>query len=261
VTQAGHHIDDDLLSAFVDDELAAEEVAHVQSHVVSCVECQARIDEFRTVRDLLRKLPSLTPPREFTLGPRLIVDPPNVVQMRRWFRTARTAAAALAAIWIGLSAGALYVDFGSQPSAGAVGLAQPQVASAPVPAAQNAAAATAQSPRAAVPAAAVAKPVPPAAPVAQAGAALARPSASPQPDDQVAAATSVNPLPTPVPAVQPTAIPPPLPVAARAGTSDPAAPLRTAAIVVGLLTLLSLFATFLMWRRIKQAAAQSQPSS
>jgi hypothetical protein len=79
--------------------------------------------------------------------------------------------------------------------------------------------------------------------------------ASPQPDDQVAAATTVNPLPTPAPVIRPTAVPPPLPVAVGVSAGDPAAPLRTAALVAGVLTLLAVLAALVMWRRVKQLAS------
>ena len=138
MTHQTDHIDDELLSAFVDDQLTPDEKALVQQHLASCSACQARLEELRSVIALIRELPELELPRDFALGPRLLVDPPNVIRLRRVYSVARTAAASLAAVFVLLSVGALYVD--TRPgSATVTELAQPKAASAPAAADSQAA--------------------------------------------------------------------------------------------------------------------------
>jgi anti-sigma factor RsiW len=242
VSQPTDHLDDELLSALVDAELSSDEMAFAQSHLASCTECNERLENFRSVAVLVRRLPELEPPRDFALGPRLVVDPPNVIRLRRWYTATRAAAASLAAVFVLLAAGALYID--SRPGVvPAAELAKPQVLSS-APASQ---AAPAAAPRAAVPQAS------PALAPAAGAAAAARPAAPSQPDDQVAATTSVRPLPTLAPT--PTVVVPLARVVAAAQPSDagdPAGPVRLAAIAAGILAALSLLATLLVRHRLSR---------
>ena len=243
MTQPTDHLDDEVLSALVDAELSPDETAFAQSHLASCAECRERLEDFRSVAVLVRRLPELEPPRDFALGPRLLVDPPNVIRLRRWYTATRTAAASLAAVFVLLAAGTLYID--SRPGVvPAAQVAKPQVlSSAPASGAQPAAA-----PRAAVPP----QPSPALAPAPAAGAAAAaRPAAPTQPDDQVAATTSVRPLPTLAPT--PTAVVPLARVvdaAEPAEAGDPAGPVRLAAIGIGILAAFSLLATLVVRHRL-----------
>ena len=143
--QPGDHIADLILSAAIDDQLTPDEARQANAHLETCSVCRARLDELRSVVGLLRALPELEVPRDFSLGPRLVADPPNVVRLRRWYGFARAGAASLAAAFVFLSAGALYVD--SQPGTSTVGLsAQSQFASAPAPAAPQSGAAVKSAP-------------------------------------------------------------------------------------------------------------------
>lgn len=246
--QPTDHLDDEVLSTLVDDQLTPAEAATAQSHLGMCDVCQARIDEFRSVALLLRSLPDLDPPRDFALGPREVADPPNVIRLQRWYAATRVAAASLAAVFVVLSAGTLYVD--SRPPSGRTAEVAPsQLASAPAAADANngAAAGAAAAPRPATSPVAAVAPAPPAAPAA----ARSVPT-TPQADDQVAAATSSRPLPTPLPTAT-VALPPPAARIAQATADalDPAAPLRTAAFVVGLLAVLTLLATLVIRHRLR----------
>jgi anti-sigma factor RsiW len=259
VTQSADHIGDDLLSTLVDDQLTPDEAERVRAHLARCAACQERLEEFRSVAALLRGLPELEPPRDFSLGPRLVADPPNVIRLRRWYVVARTSAATLAAAFVFLSVGALYVD--SRPAAGASirvstsGDASapraPEVAPPPTtaPAAVRAAA-PASAPGAAAPAA-----VPAASPAVGAAAAARPAPGKPQPDDQVAAATSINPLPTLPPTPQPTAVALSAPSTVSNVPPDPAAPLRNAALGVGILAVLTLLAALAVRHRLRQSAS------
>jgi hypothetical protein len=254
VTQPASHIDDDRLSAFVDQQVSQDDSAQVIAHLKTCSDCQARLDGFRSVAALLRRLPEVEPPPDLTVGPRLLVDPPNVVRLRRWYTASRVAAAALAAVFVFLSAGTLYVD--SRPGASAaVQVAKPQVLSAPEAPAQNAASpAAARAADALTPAQSPAA-APAQAPAAGAAAAASRPSAiSPQADDQVAAATSVSPLPTQIPTPVPTAFV--VPVAALVANTPPdsGAPLGTGAVAVGILAVAALLFAIVVRHRLLRAS-------
>jgi anti-sigma factor RsiW len=239
VTQPLPHVDDDILSALVDQQLTPDEADRVGAHLQTCPECQARLDRFRAVATLLRQLPEVEPPRDFSVGPRVLVDPPNVVRLRRWYTATRVAAGALAAVFVFLLAGTLYVD--SQP--GASGSAPPAALSAPareaatiVPTIAARAAVAAQAP-------------------AAGAAAAPRPAAiNPQADDQVAAATSVSPLPTPVPTPAPTLVIVPVTAPVVGEPAPSAATFGTAAVLVGILAVLALLTAVIVRRRLQRAS-------
>jgi Putative zinc-finger len=234
VMHPGQHLADESLSALVDEQLNAEEARSARAHLETCSACQQHLDELRSVVALLRAMPDVEPPRQFLLGPRAVADPPNVVRLRRWYGGTRAAAASLAAVFVFLSVGALYIDL--QPAASPTSLAaKPQLPTAPADANQSA-------PTPAVKAAAPA----PAAAVRQAPA-----GAQGAESDQVAAATSVRPLPTPVPTPSPTPLPLPLPRPVTSTELDAAAPLRTAAAIVGVLAALTLLVTVLVRHRLQ----------
>jgi hypothetical protein len=255
------HLADDVFSALVDDRLSPQEVSVAQAHLGTCSVCQARLEEMRTLVGLLQSLPSIDPPRDFRIGPRLVADPPNVVRLRRWYAWTRVAAGALAAAFVFLSAGTLYVD--SRPIATLETLAskaQPASdAAAPPPGAQPPAAAPGSLP--AAPAAASGGQAPAQAPQAPASGAAVRSMAAPNPTstetaDQIAAATSVSPLPTQVPT--PTLVARTSASVASSPTtspqSDPGAPLRTAAALVGILAAFGVLAALVIRHRLRAAS-------
>jgi hypothetical protein len=286
------HLGDDVLSALADDQLAPDEGSRAQAHLGTCSDCQARLAEIQDLVGLLRALPSVDPPRDFRLGPRPVADPPNVIRLRRWYAWTRAGAGALAAAFVFLSVGTLYVDSRAVPSSATLASkaqpAAPEVATAPqqnpsAPAARNATGGTAsdaaapappaagapaaQPPAAPAPASA-ARPaaVPAASPAAQApGAAAAAPAVrsqaapaptSTEPGDQIAAATTVRPLPTQVPT--PTVLPQPSAGFATSSLpqsqADPAAPLRIAASVVGVLAAFGILLALYVRHRLQAAS-------
>ena len=300
------HLSDETLSALLDQQLEPGDLRAANVHVEACASCAERLAELRSVVTLLRSLPELEPPRDFSLGPRLVADPPNVIRLQRWYTWTRAGAASLAAAFVFLVGGTVYLDSAaprttasgspqlevksapstfsaaapaSKPAPAAPTIARDRTADAGAPAAapaavqqapaaaQQAPAATQQAPAAAQPAPASAQQAPaagqaapPAAPAARAPALAnqAQPSgateAAPQPAaeapaDQIVAATSVRPLPT----QPPTPAPEPAPVAATVPTNttlDPAAPLRTAAVVAGVLAVLALLLTLIVRHRL-----------
>jgi hypothetical protein len=253
VTQPTKHIDDEILSAFVDNQITPDEVAHVQEHLATCAECSAHFDGFQGVAQLLRGLPEIEPPRDLALGPRLVADPPNVIRLQRWYTATRAVAASLAAVWVLLSVGALYVD--SRPSAAtSAQVAQPRLLASPSEADGSDAAPPALNQPATAPQASPAPQAPVRAAAPQsAGAAAAKPATTPQADDQVAATTSVRTLPTlPPPTLAPTPRPASAPPFVQpAASSDPAAFLRAIAEIVGVLAVLALVAAMVVRRRLQ----------
>lgn len=66
------HIEDwdeqrERLSAYLDDELGADERAALERHLPGCARCQAELADLRGVRALLRTLPAPAAPRSFVL--------------------------------------------------------------------------------------------------------------------------------------------------------------------------------------------------
>ena len=68
-SMTGHH-PDDLLSAFLDDELEPEETAEIEGHLVACSVCRRDLAEVELVRTTLRRMPTLQAPTD--LVPRLV---------------------------------------------------------------------------------------------------------------------------------------------------------------------------------------------
>jgi hypothetical protein len=254
--QPASHIDDDALSAFVDQELGPEETARTGAHLETCTDCQERLDGLRSVAVLLRRLPEVEPPRDFALGPRLVAEPPNVVRLKRWYTAARVAATALAAVCVFLLAGTLYFDAKSAPPTRVeaprpVSLAAPAAAPAALPPP------AASAPRAASPESSQAAPAAAQAPAsAAAGDAAPHPNviSTPQADDQVAAATSVSPLPTPPPTPVPTAVPAPVAAVVATAESSPGAPFGLGALAAGILAIIALLIALVARQRLQRAS-------
>jgi hypothetical protein len=97
---AGEHLDD-VLSAYLDDELTADERDDVERHLYECPECRSDVDAEREVRQLLRDLPPVDPP--FGFYERLLRDGPEAAPAppkRRRFRFGLANIAATAAAWL-----------------------------------------------------------------------------------------------------------------------------------------------------------------
>jgi len=240
------HLDEAMLSALVDDQVEgdgseqsdrnerSEHTLAVRAHVRQCADCERRLAELRHVVGLLHALPMHEPPRSFTLGPRRVADPPNVVRLQRWYAATRVVAASLAAVFVFLVAGTVYVDA--------------TTVRAPLVTAPSAAPASIPAPSPPAPAAAVQAATRPAA-----GARSAQSAPGGDSSDQVAATTSVRPLPTlpPTPAPTPAAVS----TALQSSTLDPAAVWRDAASVAGVLAVLIVLLAVALRHRLRLARA------
>jgi hypothetical protein len=213
------HLSDETLSALID------EPGPRPAHLASCAQCEQRLAELRTVVVLLRQLPEVEPPRDFSVGPRLARSS-GVARLERWYTFARAAGASLAAVFVLLVGGAAYLDATAPPPAQVAPRAALAPTSPPPPSA-------ALSQRAAAPA-----PAPAGAGDAQSGS-----------SDQVIATTSARPLPTLTPAT----FPPVAAISRQAPAGDPGAPLRLAASIIGPLAGLSLLLTLVVRHKLRSS--------
>jgi hypothetical protein len=62
------HLDSELLSAYIDHELPAADVAAVERHLAECDDCRAEYNELRGLSTLVRELPVYLPKREIDVS-------------------------------------------------------------------------------------------------------------------------------------------------------------------------------------------------
>jgi len=100
VTDPSAHLDD-VLSAYLDDELTPAERAEVDQHLAGCAECRADLDAEAEVRLLVRELPAVDPP--FGFYERILRDGPAAGQApakKRRLRFGLVNIAGAAAAWL-----------------------------------------------------------------------------------------------------------------------------------------------------------------
>jgi hypothetical protein len=248
----------ELLSAYIDGEVTADERGLVEAHLASCDVCGRDLATLRQTVTLLRQLPQVAAPRPFTLRESDVqaLRPTRPIPIRwqsGWLRAAVAAAAML--LCVAVAGGVLLLQRGgvgapaapapvalqsqSQPPAatraaeaapGARGEAEKQAGNV-VPAPTEA---PAQPPREAAAEAAEATPLPAAtaAPAAKAAEGGAPPQPTASPTAAAAFAAPVAPLATPTPAATALAAPlaPSSPGPARSygsGASPTASPQAT----------------------------------
>src|SRR5947209_6933463 len=71
---SGGHVDH-LLSAYIQKDLDPATRAEVLKHLQSCADCRADYIELVATRRLLRSMPTVPPPRAFTITPEMAVKP------------------------------------------------------------------------------------------------------------------------------------------------------------------------------------------
>ncbi len=103
------HVDDETLSALIDDALPPAEAAAARQHLAACAACQQRYQELEQVVSLVRRLPDVEPPRAFTIGPRALEPTPRVRRLETWYDASRALAGALAAVFVLLLGARLYL--------------------------------------------------------------------------------------------------------------------------------------------------------
>lgn len=109
------HEEAELLSAYVDGELAGEELARAQSHLESCQACRLDMESLRYAKRMLSRAPRRAMPPELIAGIEQRLEPAPAAPRRRvwplspraWFPAGALATAALTGVvWIGLKSGA-----------------------------------------------------------------------------------------------------------------------------------------------------------
>ena len=71
INPGGGHVVD-ALSAYIDGALEAGELESVSAHIADCGECQAEYLELRATKQMLSALPTVPPPRAFTLTQEMV---------------------------------------------------------------------------------------------------------------------------------------------------------------------------------------------
>src|SRR5688572_17390811 len=115
MSQPVRHLEDETLSTLLDGQVAPADASAARAHLASCAACSARAEGFATVARLPGSLQEVEPPRDFEPGPRQLVDPPNVIRLRRWYDATRVAAASLAAVFVALVGASVYVGPAGSP--------------------------------------------------------------------------------------------------------------------------------------------------
>ena len=82
---------DDLLSAHLDGELAADETERVVDHLYECAQCRRELEELTEIRAVVRSLPELEPPIPLL---------PAARRSKPWTAAVASVAAAVVAIGI-----------------------------------------------------------------------------------------------------------------------------------------------------------------
>ncbi len=109
------HVDDETLSALLDDQLPPSEAAAARRHLDACEACQQRYLELeQVVTTACACLPEIEPPRAFTIGPRALEPTPRVRRLEAWYDWSRAVTSALAAVFVLLLGARLYL--GSTPA-------------------------------------------------------------------------------------------------------------------------------------------------
>ena len=165
--QNDHHRAEELISAYLDKRVSAEEREFFERHLASCADCRAQLEATRSMVVALRAMPAVKAPRSFVLPREMAKQPKR--SFLSLYPALRLATIVAAMAFVVLFAGDLLIN----QSAGA-GAPQsiPAAAPAPVvmqaPAASRAAAPT-QEPAAEADNAATTAPAGSAAPMAGAG--------------------------------------------------------------------------------------------
>jgi hypothetical protein len=280
------HLNDETFSDLLDGLLAPPEAHAARTHISHCTTCSRQLEELRAVTQLLRALPEIEPPRDFTIGPRPVGEPATSYRrLQRWYTWSRTAASAMAALFVLLFGANVYVDTmrPGAPEMRALLAREPEAAPAqraPVPAALTPAPEAAKS--AASPVTQLAAPTPPAA-AAPAVPMVAPPAGADKSDSAVPEAPARSEAaraPTPAPVLpqrlESVESTPAAPAGEAAGdqrksstgardlelqtsraeqTQQPANALRLATVAAGGLAAASMLAALLLRRRLRHAQA------
>jgi hypothetical protein len=168
--QNDHKRAEELISAYVDKRVSAEEKDFFERHVASCADCRAQLEATRSMITALKAMPAVKAPRSFVLPREMAKEPKR--SFLSLYPALRLATVIAAMAFVVLFAGDLLINQSAGTSAPqSIPAAAPAPAVVQAPAAQRAAAPT-QAPAAeADNTAATTAPAGSAAPIAGAGSA------------------------------------------------------------------------------------------
>jgi anti-sigma factor RsiW len=92
------HLDPDLLSAYLDDEVTPDERARVSEHLTGCEACRSELEGLRFTVSLLQRLPVESPPRTFYVTEAMVTPEPRRAWWQRWRSPLLSSLGAVAAL-------------------------------------------------------------------------------------------------------------------------------------------------------------------
>jgi len=97
-----HHIEPELLSAYLDDEVSTDERQLIETHLPTCVACQHELDSLRFTMALVQALPPRPIPRPFYVTEEMVAPQAKAQQAGwwGWLRGLAPFGAALAALLV-----------------------------------------------------------------------------------------------------------------------------------------------------------------
>ena len=125
--QADHNRAEDLISAYLDQQVTAEEQQFFERHIAACADCRAQLEATRSMVAALKAMPAVKAPRSFVLPREMAKQPKRSIFA--WYPTLRLATALAAIAFVVLFAGDLLIS--RSGSEGAALSSVPMAAPAP----------------------------------------------------------------------------------------------------------------------------------
>src|SRR5512136_839677 len=106
--QADHSRAEDLISAYLDQQVTAEEKQFFERHIAACADCRAELEATRSMVAALRAMPVVKASRSFVLPREMAKQPKR--SFFAWYPTLRLATALAAIAFVVLFAGDLLIS-------------------------------------------------------------------------------------------------------------------------------------------------------
>src|SRR5512141_1210030 len=124
--QNDHTRAEELISAYLDKRVSAEEQGFFERHIASCADCRAQLEATRSMVAALRAMPAMKAPRSFVLPREMAKQPRRSIFA--WYPALRLATALAAIAFVVLFAGDVLIN-----RTGSSGAALSVPAAAPAP--------------------------------------------------------------------------------------------------------------------------------
>jgi len=122
--KADHNRAEDLISAYLDQQVTAEEKQFFELHIAACADCRAQLETTRSMVVALKAMPAVKAPRSFVLPREMAKQPKRSIFA--WYPTLRLATALAAIAFVVLFAGDMLINrSGSRSAALSVPMAAP----------------------------------------------------------------------------------------------------------------------------------------